>query len=180
MSYDTLSQSPGRNYYADARDISDGLKYRLSGEDIIKELIADLRGAQRDQYGKIASYDEENRIINDIGAYKIRYLLNSELNKITHLTKYANEERVFRQVRELFKMIAFVITLNCKIWEVRDKDVLQQSLEQTIFNAMLRGNEGFENNNVSKSWNVNENINQSPQQQQGGFLSSLFRRGGSS
>lgn len=168
---------PRRNYFADTKDQSDSLKYRLSGEDIVKKLVEDLRGAIRDDYGRIVRYDEKFRLLNDLGANRISYILSSELNKITHLTKYANEDRVFRQCKELFKMVAFIITLNRKDWAVRDKDSIQQTVENTIFNAMLRGNEGFENNNVSKSWNVNENITQQ-QQQQGWSVFNMFRRGG--
>jgi hypothetical protein len=143
-------------------------------------MIDMLRGAVRDQYGRIVNYDENLRLMNDIGIYQAEFFVKGNITKVTHLTNYHSEDRIHMTMRPLARMWSFQITLNRKKWDIKNKDLVQMVVEKTIYESMLRANEGFENNNISKSWYVNENIENNRQlQQQGGMFSKLFNfRGG--
>lgn len=151
--------APVKNYYAGMNDFnSDNLKYRLDAKDAIRELCDQLRGVQRDRAGRVVSEEEGFRLMNDEGIYRVNVFLQAGCGKITHLTKYENEDRILRQMRYLSTAWLFSIVLNRKRWAVKDKDMIVQAGEKLMFESMLRAKEGFENNNISQTYIVNENI----------------------
>lgn len=169
---------PHRNYMGSGQDSVDGLKYRLGGEDIIRSMVDMLKGAVRDNYGRVTSYDENLRMMNDKGIYQVEFFVRGAISKITHLTRYINEDRINTHMKEHAKNLAFNITLNVRTWEIKNKDFVQYMVEKAIYESMLRSNDGFENNNISKSWLVSENIDTNRQMQTGGMFGRLFNWGG--
>lgn len=170
-----------RNYYAVGPQDTDTLRYRLGAHDDIDSFCDQLRGIQRDARGKETNTKDEQdryRVVNDEGIYQIRAFLRASCSKITHLTKYTNEDRVLRQMRELSKAWLFMIILHRKTWEIRDRDIVLHPGEKLLFESMLRANDGFENNNISKAYNVNENIDRmgAPPPMDAGARPGLLRR----
>jgi hypothetical protein len=110
-----MDESP-RNYYGGGQAQSEGFKYREEGKDVIKELCDMFRGGvSKDEKGKIV-YNEEFRMMNDHGVHAISGLLRSITNKLTHLTRFENEERVHRQQKAEMLNLLIDFTLNMKLW----------------------------------------------------------------
>lgn len=176
----TPQEQYSRNYYANQRDVADSLKYRLNNNELIKRIIDQLSGATYDNNGRVNGYDPNLRLLNEKGIYNIRVILEGQISKNTHLTKYANETRINEQMKSILKKIIDTMTLQRKEWDIKNKDSVLLIIETGILESKLRANEGFENNNVSRSWNVNENIDTTPQAKQSAILpnKSWFGLGG--
>ena len=151
---------PIRNYYPDKKLEADGLKFRLGADDIIISILEQLRGAVFDKYGRVVEYDKQYRLMNDQGIHGISFILKGRLTKITHLTKYDNKDEIARQIKPMAKILAFELVLNRKQWGVKDKDLIQQVIENTLYESMKRAGGGFENDNISKNWQVSQFIDQ--------------------
>lgn len=160
-------QNVRRNYFQDHRENVDGLKYRLDAKDVIKEIELALSAVEVDQYGKIIKENPDDRIVNDHGIIAARLWLKAALGKITHLTNFEHLEHVNRQQRWLAKDWCFQVTLHSKKWGVTDKDALQMLIEKQLYESMLRAQKGFENNNISRSYSVQEHIEPPPEKQPG-------------
>ena len=158
---------PARSYYQDAKDSFDTVRYRTAGKQVVQEFLENLRGATYDEHGRFKSYDESLKLINDIGLRAIKSFLESASSQITSLSNYAGEDRIHRHISYLAKGLAKQIVLYGRDWEVKNKDFLQLGCEKIMFDTMLKAKEGFENNNISKSWYVSENIEQTPPRQEG-------------
>lgn len=167
-------QPSQRNYFQSGTDAVDGLKYRLDAKDIIKEIEDTLKAIDRDSMGKVISEHPEDRVVNEHGIIGAKIWLKSALGKITHLTKFENIEHINKQQRWLAKDWAFQITLHRKLWSIKNKDALQMMIEKQTYESMLRANDGFENGNISRSYNTHETIDRTPQQSQGWGLGRLF------
>lgn len=150
-----------RNYFPDRKLDADGLKFRLGAEDIISSILEQLKGAVFDQYGRIKEYNTNFSLLNDEGIHGISFILKGRLTKITHLTKYDNKDEIARQIKPMAKILAFELVLNRKRWGVVDKDLIQQVIENTLYESMKRAGGGFENDNISKNWQVSQFIDQS-------------------
>lgn len=176
---------PLKNYYGGWNEQSaDNLKYRLDAKDAINDLCDQLRGIRKDRMGRPVQMEpgeqERLRIMNEEGIYRVQTFLQSACGKITHLTKYENEDRVLRQMRSLARSWLFVIVLNRKRWDIKDKDIILHAGEKLLFESMLRAKEGFENNNISQTYIVNENIERNgmpPTQRRQGFFGRFFGGG---
>lgn len=165
-----------KNYYAGFNDSQgDNLKYRLDAKDAIRELCEQLAGHERDRTGRLETKNERMRLLNDEGIFRVKVFLQSACGKITHLTKYENEDRVLRQMRHHASPWLFTLVLNRKNWDIRDKETILFAGEKLMFESMLRAKEGFENNNISQTYIVNENIDRTgvppPSMQRPGILS---------
>lgn len=164
-----------KNYFGSALDSVSGLRYRLDGKDVINDMEITLRGGYVDRRGKIL-YDETKRIMNDKGIHHARFMLQSAVNKINHLTKYDNEDRIQKQTQMLARAWIFQVVKNRKNWEVTEPREAVRVIEQTIYESMLRGNDGFEAELITKSHNVNEVV--TPQREQRESVFSRFFGGG--
>lgn len=171
-------EPPPRNYYSDQSETADGLKYRLGGEDIIRTVVNMFRGATYDERGIFKGLDPNKALMNEIGIYNLEVLFQSCVNKVSSLSNYQNEERINRQIRELFNGFLFDLTLNIKVWNVKNKDSILMQVEYIIYNNILRANKGFENLNISRIHQVLERIggNDEPQEQKKSVFG-MFRGG---
>lgn len=166
----------GRNYFSHALDNVDGLKYRLDGRDLIRDVEMTLKGGRVDHRGRI-EYHPSHRLMNDEGVHAARFMLLSAVNKINHLTKYENEERIRVQLKSLARAWVFQVVRNRKRWDVQNRVAVVRVVENAMYVSMLRGNAGFEAQLITKSHNVNELVaEQQPQRQRG--LISRFLGGG--
>ena len=204
----------GRNYYDFPPADPIGLRYRLEGDDVITGVVNILRGGVIQHKDGSVEYNERYRLMNDEGIARVELFIRGGVNKINHLTKYKNEERIMRQMRSLLKAFTIELTLNLKRWapnatvvdetastigndgqpiititerlinpnheKVRNKHIILQVVENALFQSMQRGGEGFEAEITGKSWVVNEQVGNHPQEQQRpGGLRGLFSRRGS-
>lgn len=164
-----------RNYFRGSQQSDQGLKYRLDARDVIRDVCDTLSGISRDKYGRPIE-NESLRLMNEEGVYAARFFLQGSVNKIAHLTKYENEERIMRQMRAQAHEWIKNVALNKKRWDVKHKGLVVQVVENAILQSMQRGNEGFEASLTGKGWQVSELVDTRPQQPQG-FFSFLRPRG---
>lgn len=173
-----------RNYYPSAHESVSGLKFRLDGRDVIRDVTDTLRGGVKKRAGNATEYFEERRLLNDLGVERVRLIVQSGVNKVAHLTKYENEERILQQVKSIMKAFIYELTSHAKDWapkgklKVLNKRLVVQMVENAIYQSMLRGSEGFEAGLTAKSWVAQEVIDHRQQGGSGGggFLSRIFRR----
>lgn len=216
----TPSEEESRNYFGPQGPDADALKYRLDGEDVIKRVVDTLRGGFFEGADGRKVYREEYRLMNDEGISRVEMTIRSGVNKVIHLTKYKNEERILRQVKELARAFAHELVANIKRWgpiyttkvseddyedwyhktgvvtasilveeagvltvmyrvKVRTKHLVPQLIENGILAGMQRGEEGFENTNLGKTYNVNEIIDRERRREQESGLGrfNIFSRG---
>ena len=164
----------GRNYYADQLQTAEGLKYRLSGDDIVVDTIDQLRGGYiLTKYGE-KIHQKAEAMMNIKGIAAARTFLMGVVNKNTHLTMYENEARVMAQMRGLARQWAYSATRKRKLWAVTDPGIVNQIIENALLNSMQRGKAGFEAGLTSKSMMVQEVHNINDQQRGGqGIISRL-------
>lgn len=111
--------TPGvaRNYFQNANEAVSGLKYRLDGRDVIKDVCDKLRGGfTTDNQTGERKYNESFRLMNEIGISRAEFFLTTGVNKITHLTKYKNEDRIMLQMKALAKAWIVELAANMKNW----------------------------------------------------------------
>ena len=178
------------NYYRSAVDTVGGLKYRLDGEDVITRAIDTLRGGVKSKKNGVKTYFTEFRCMNDLGIQRARMVLESGVNKINHLTKYTDQDMIFRQIRSVITAWLFEVTLNVKKWapnsefvngqlinptfdKIKNKRLVIQTIENALLQSMLRGTEGFEASLTSKQFSVHE-LNDNRPKERRGMLSGLF------
>lgn len=185
------------NYYQHMSAQPDGLRFRLDAADVITRVEDELRGGVQYERNGVKTYYEERRMMNDTGISRVSALLHSIVNKVGHLTKYANEERVLRQVKAIVKSFIVDLTLNLKKWapqariandgslfnpsmdKVRNKRIVIQMIENAVHESMLRADGGFEASNLSKIWNVQEiDDRRSRERDRSGMFGGIFGRGG--
>lgn len=168
------------NYYQEQKELYDTVRYRTAGKQVVQEFLENLRGAVIDERtGAITHYDEAYRLVDESGIRAIKAFLESASSQITSLTNYKEEDRVNRHQIYYARELARQIILNRKLWKVRNCGFVQLGGEKIMYDSMLKAVGGFENNNISRSWVVSENID-TPQQQQPiaqktGLFRSLFR-----
>lgn len=184
------------NYYKGAIDSVSGLRYRLDGDDFIEQAVDTLRGGVKSKVAGKKQYYDEFRCMNDLGIQRAKMVIQSGVNKVSHLTKYKDEERLFRQIRSIIKAWVFEVTLNMKSWapeadfvdgklinphyaKVRNKRLVIQTIENAVLQGMQRGVDAMEAQLTAKSWGVTEIMDNREQQRKQGVLSGFFgRRGG--
>lgn len=183
------SQEESQPYYASSvMDRDDNLRYRLDARDSIEELCEYFRGILYDEnqqpiVPKTEGQREEaaaRRLMSDDGIFFIKTWLLEHCTKMTHLTKYTNEDRVLRQMKHHSRVLLKAIVLNRKRWKVKNKDLILYGCEKLLFESMLRASEGFENNNISQTYIVQEQISRDgrkPQPEQSGGWFSWLRPG---
>jgi hypothetical protein len=162
------------NYYPEIQH-PDSLHYRLDTKEIIEQSIDTFRGGVKgiDEKGK-KTYNTEHRLMNDLGISKAKMMLESGVNKIVHLTKFKDEERVFRQVKSMTKTWIYEVVLNMKKWaptayfnsngklvnpsgdKIRNKHLVIAVVENGLLQSMLRGTAGFEAELTGKQMQVVE------------------------
>lgn len=179
---ETSAQMPsGKNYFPSQTDSASGFKYRVEGEDVVQRTINALRGGvKKDNLGRVV-YDDQFRLMNDIGVSRAQLFLQGIINKNTHLSRFRDEQRILRQIKAVAKEWCVTVAQNRRHWEVKDPDLVQQVVETAILTALLRADEGFEAGLSSKSHHVMETYaHRGQEQQQGGILSRLnpFNWGG--
>jgi len=175
--------SEGMNLYNNRETTVDVIRYRLDGTERISEVIDTLRGGVKSIDNNTKKYSEEYRMMNELGVQRVRMALETGVNKINHLTKYQDEDRIFRQIKSVMKDFVKELTLNMKVWspestfldgrlkndgfhKVRNKRLIVQQVENALLQSMLRGNEGFEADITGKNFNVSEVRHQEPVQEQ--------------
>lgn len=183
------------NYYRNQLDYATGLKYRLDGDDVIERAIDTLRGGVRAKHQGKKLYFDEYRLMNEVGIQRARMVLESGVNKINHLTKYTDNDMISRQIKSLIKGWLFEVTLNAKRWspqayfddkgmlfnpnfsKVRNKRLIILTVENALFQSMLRGTDGFEASLTSKQFSVQEiQDNRQTRSRGRGFFGGLFSR----
>ena len=165
-----------KNYYTPTQD-SSGFKFRVEGREVINEMIDALRGGvKKGKYGK-TEYDEQFRLMNDLGISRASAYLRGVVNKNTHLSRFPDKDSIMKQMISLSEEWAMSVAINRKHWQIKDPDLVQQIVETAMISALLRADEGFEAEISGKSHQVNENLT-TPMPQQNGFLQRLnpFRR----
>lgn len=184
------------NYYRQQLDYATGLKYRLDGEDVIERAVDTLRGGVKSVINGKKLYFDDYKLMNEVGIQRARMVLEAGVNKINHLTKYTDNEMISRQIKALVKAWLFEVTLNAKRWapearftaagrlvnpdfcKIRNKRLVIQTIENALFQSMLRGTEGFEASLTSKQFSVQE-IQDNRSASRGGsrgFFGGLFSR----
>lgn len=186
------------NYYKGQLDSFGGLRYRLDGDEVIEQAMDTLKGGVVGKVNGKKKYDDQYRCMNDLGIQRARMMILAGVNKINHLTKYKDEERIFTQVKALAKAWLFEVTLNMKVWapkakhvngrlvnpgmdKIRNKRLVVQTVENAILQSSLRGADGFEAGLTAKSWGVTEIMDNRQQEQKRGLLGGFFggrQRGG--
>lgn len=175
------------NYYQGGVVDEGSLRFRVDADDVITKIADELRGGLKTERKGVKTYHEERRMMNEEGVSRVVALFNGIVNKVGHLTKYQNEERVVRQLKSVIKSFIFELILNLKRWapsgsyKVRNKRVIIQMVENAVHASMLRADGGFEANNLSKIWNVNQIEDyrqQSAPRAGGGWFGKVFGRGG--
>lgn len=173
---------PPRNYFPTAMDSPGGFKYRLDGREVIREIVETLKGGVKFRKGQSIDYHEGRRLMNDLGIERVRLMVQTGVNKVNHLTKYSNENRIFSQMKAIMRAFIYELVLNAKKWappdqyKVRNMRLIIQMVENAIYQSMLRGTEGFEAQLTAKSWGVQEVMDHRIPQKSGGGIFSLFRR----
>jgi len=168
------------NYYHNPYNQDSGLKYRLEADEEVLNVVHELRGGVLSRQGNKIIYNEEFRLVNELGVARIHMLLRSSINKVNHLTKYSGEERVFRQVKSIMRSFIFELTHNLKTWrpfindktclKVNNKSLIIQTIENVILQSSLRATDGFEAELTGKSWNVNELAGDKPIKENNSFF----------
>lgn len=193
MDFERYSQ--GMNLYNPRDFNTDVIKYRLEGNDRIDSVIDTLRGGVKEVVNNKKVYCEEFRMMNELGIQRVRMVVEAGVNKINHLTKYQDEERIFRQIKAIMKDFIKELILNMKAWspdasykgnilvnptysKVRNKRIIVQLIENALLQSMLRGNDGFEADITGKNFSVSEvrHNDLMPQEQKTSFWNP-FRRG---
>lgn len=151
----------GRSYFNNYDNV-EGLKYRLGAEDSIKDTTEMLKGAVKDRNGRTVSYDERLKMMNDVGIFRVEFIMRGCVGKLTHLTNYSHEDRINTIMKPTARMVAREMARNRRTWEIKERDVIQIVVEKNMIESMQRGKEGFDNNNVSRNWMVSENIDNMP------------------
>lgn len=105
-----------RNYYAAPQIDAEGLRYRLEGHEIVERVVDTLRGGAYEDGNGRKVYRETHRLMNEEGIARVEMFLSGAVNKVVHLTKYKNEDRILRQVLEMARAFLFEQTANMKRW----------------------------------------------------------------
>lgn len=165
-------QVVGRNYFSAALDNVSGLMFRIGGEDLIEELEITLKGGKKDKNGNV-DLNPRFRMMTDEGVHAARFTLLSHVNKVNHLTRYENEERIMKATRNTINSWIFQVTLNRKRWKVDNPRAIVRCIEAVINESNQRGASGFEAELITKSHNVSEVV--APQmQKRETFLNKIF------
>lgn len=172
-----MNEDYQRNHYAFVSSDPTGLRYRLEGDDVIQAVVSILRGGLVQEKDGSLRHNEQYRLMNEEGIARVELFLRGGVNKINHLTKYKNEERIMRQMRALVRAFTIELVENLKRWapgvyevngelinpeyrKVRNKHIVLQVVENALFQSMQRGQEGFEAELTGKSWMVQETVGQ--------------------
>jgi hypothetical protein len=159
MNMDQMYLPQGKSYFASQNDTASGFKYRVEGNETIQRTLDSLRGGiEKDAYGKIV-YDEQFRMMNDLGLSRAQFFLVGIVNKNTHLTKFKDEDQILRQTRALAREWCVTVATNRKRWSVKDPDLVQNVMEGAILASLLRATDGFEADLSAKTHHVQETIN---------------------
>lgn len=166
-----MNQQP-LNYYQ-VNNESDSLRYRLDAADLIEQSIDTFKGGVKSINKGVKEYYDSQRLMNDLGIARARMVIESGVNKINHLTKYKDEERVFRQVKSLVRAWIYEVVRNMKTWapsatlvnnklinpsgdKIRSKHLVIGVVENVLLQSMLRGTDGFEAQLTGKQMQVIE------------------------
>lgn len=103
------------DYYNNQSIDPRGIRYRLDATEVIEETIDRLRGGYTVVSG-VKRYKEQQRMMNEEGIACVDFFLRGAVNKISHLTNFANEARVMIQIRELASAFLQELTLCRKVW----------------------------------------------------------------
>jgi hypothetical protein len=163
----------GMNFYQDAEERHDLIKYRLDGDERIDRVLNTLRGGIKDVNNGVATYNEEFRLMNELGIQRVSIVLQTGVNKINHLSKYKDDERIFAQVVAIMGDFDKELVSNLKVWapeaqfkegklinptmaKVRNKRIIVQEVENALVQSFLRANAGFEADITGKAYSVSE------------------------
>jgi hypothetical protein len=170
------------NYYPEAQREA-GLKYRLDGDDVVLATADELRGLTIDENGtRVESTGA--RLLSEEGVQRAIFFLRGAVNKINHLTKYGNEERINDQMRAQVGGFLRELTKNMKRWappgeaKVRNPRLVLRALETKMYQSFLRGNMGFEAELTGKNWSAQEIFDNRRKDTIRGRVSEWFGGGG--
>lgn len=172
----------------------DSLHYRLDAEDIVQAAVDTFRGGVKEIVNGKKVYFDEQRLMNDLGIARAKMIMESGVNKVNHLTKYKDEERVFRQVRAIINAWIYEVTLCMKKWapnayfeghqlinptfdKIRNKHLVIAVIENALLQSMLRGTGGFEAELTGKQMMVSEHKDYTTQRREGERPGSWFGGG---
>jgi len=113
------------NYFKGFGADENSLRYRLEGDDVIKQVSNRLRGGLKRGRDGREYYDERQRLMNEVGIEATEFFLAGSVNKVNHLTRYRDEKRVMIQLRELSGAYLYELTLNMKLWGPLIEDEVQ-------------------------------------------------------
>jgi hypothetical protein len=160
-----MTQEGNATYYQNAlRAMESGLRWRITAEDISKDVIDKLRGIQRDDLGRILPDHHHAPLMNELGCSRAATFLSGIVNKITHLARYENTERIHRQVTHFTQQWVYELTRNMKQWAPAGKPKVQHPrivvsiIENAIVESKSRAYQGFEADLTGKSWHVTETL----------------------
>jgi hypothetical protein len=171
-----VAQQQRRNYYAQQSDTASGLKFRIDGKDVNKDIIDRLRGGLIKVANGTLVYNESMRMLSEEGISRAEFFLSCASNKNTHLTKYQNELRISTQIKPLAKAWVTEVVRNRKKWGVKDPELVVRMVENHMYSSMMRGDGGFEAELTGKNMTMSEIRSINNDQQQMGFFSKLFGR----
>jgi hypothetical protein len=175
MSDDSRDQPDLPQFYGQDPFSNDNMRYRLDGDDVIERAVDTIKGLVGVNEKNEKVYDPTMRLMNDLGIQAVRMTIELGVNKINHLTKYKDEDRINRQLRAVFGAWQFELTKNMKMWapetkfnaqsgrwvmvegkKVRNPYLITQKIENAILQATLRGDAGFEAQLTGKAYSVQE------------------------
>lgn len=165
-----------RNYFSAANDSYLGFRERISADEIVQATCDELSGVWYDDNGE-KHQSQEFRFLNEVGVNRVRAILKSFVNKITHLTKFENENRVLLQVKSTIQAFIPELVLNLRPWAPKGKDkipnwpLIVHMLEKQFLASALRGNAGFEALNVTQQHHILESIDTKKKEGLGGLFS---------
>lgn len=157
MAYPQDQQYPP-NYFQASQDSVGGLKYRVDPRQEIQEVVDTFMGVQRDKFGRLLENQKTWPLMNEEGIARSLGWLRGMVTKMTHLTKYENEDRINRQIRHYIRSWLYIIVKERKRWEIKDMVAVLVEVEKLIHESMLRGEKGFEANLTAKQYQVSELI----------------------
>lgn len=169
-----------KNYYAGTVDSLGGLHYRIDANDMIHRVIETLSGKVTLEDG--TTIQETSPLMNNEGIGRCRAFLQGTITKITHLSRYQNEERVNRQLRHYVRVWIYEVVRNMKIWapenenKIKHPRIVVAEVEKALHESMLRAIGGSEAELTAKSWHVTEAFDRKEREERTGGFFNPFKK----
>ena len=139
-----------RNYYDFPQKDAFGLRYRLEGDDVISSVVNILRGGIVKHADGTITYNSDFALMNEEGVARVEFFIRGGVNKINHLTKYKNEQRVMYQMRSLCRGFIIELVENMKRWSPNATVVYENITTTTTAGQIITKVERLINPNIEK------------------------------